>query len=83
MKCINSKSTHGILMSLPVREVWIEICFHFPTDVLSLPVREVWIEISDTMADTTKDRMSLPVREVWIEMHCPMVFIPAHSGHFP
>ena len=58
-------------MSLPVREVWIEIirerlrqCCASP----SLPVREVWIEISATVASEI-GYSSLPVREVWIEIN--------------
>ena len=36
-------------MSLPVREVWIEIRLASVNDTytLSLPVREVWIEIAE------------------------------------
>ena len=56
-------------MSLPVREVWIEIItavctFYFAP---SLPVREVWIEILSRLR-MIWGRQSLPVREVWIEI---------------
>ena len=57
-------------MSLPVREVWIEMFMSIFTAYLqkSLPVREVWIEIGDYHDMQKNAEMSLPVREVWIEI---------------
>ena len=56
-------------MSLPVREVWIEIYGRTLSALQrpSLPVREVWIEIEGATLMQI-DITSLPVREVWIEM---------------
>ena len=58
--------------SLPVREVWIEMCSAAGDTCylssLSLPVREVWIEIKITIYWFKAAHTSLPVREVWIEI---------------
>ena len=60
------------LLSLPVREVWIEIVRYYDAygNYTSLPVREVWIEILRSLDFSFSILPSLPVREVWIEI-CP------------
>ena len=61
----------NFFMSLPVREVWIEISSvtQTPLATWSLPVREVWIEIKPYYHTWENLSQSLPVREVWIEIH--------------
>ncbi len=56
-------------LSLPVREVWIEIADRHDRrlNLQSLPVREVWIEILSSSRKLQSSK-SLPVREVWIEI---------------
>ena len=72
-------------MSLPTREVWIEICSckRAVRDLSpSLPTREVWIEIFALSSCTCASNKSLPTREVWIEIS---IFVPScmmTTGHF-
>ena len=69
MKCAWVRLPGGAWLSLPVREVWIEILDWLLKwqKIQSLPVREVWIEIKVVLVENA-NTMSLPVREVWIEM---------------
>ncbi len=72
------------LLSLPVREVWIEIvtrAFNMSISE-SLPVREVWIEIKRYVNQKSATQ-SLPVREVWIEMEDDIELSIVHFCHFP
>ena len=71
MKCQEIEEAKETLLSLPVREVWIEISKRSRTrdaPTPSLPVREVWIEITYAPALNEMGMSSLPVREVWIEI---------------
>ncbi len=63
-------------MSLPVREVWIEMTLRSRSgqQSQSLPVREVWIEIP-CLLSSCRILLSLPVREVWIEIYCGADYI--------
>ena len=70
MKSVDVWQNYASPVSLPVREVWIEIPFtlsFFGLPSSSLPVREVWIEIL-ICPECGQVRPSLPVREVWIEI---------------
>ena len=81
MKCAWVRLPGGAWLSLPVREVWIEILDWLLKwqKIQSLPVREVWIEIFYCSQAQKSLQKSLPVREVWIEISA----LPVQSMRSP